>query len=513
MVTDILLSVGFNLIPIAVGVIPYFLLKNKKTIRAFYLRLFICFSFFWGFYYILPAILYQVNGANSIPLMDATTNFDVGALVSYYLIMTVDVIFNIFNFLIISWPIIFLGAPLLAVIIIIFRLRKDSGTLTDKISQVGFEFRETPLDGIKTRLRENSWEGEKQIIKLFLVTLPLNLYLLIGTLQVIGYPFDPLAPSTSLGWFIEVFLIYILIMITSIHLIYISKTSYKGRYFGEKMWQTTFNNSTVIGVVLSVISIILFVNLLQTNPNAMATVIYFATFYIMMIIIFSVSLPLFESIGNFLLVKTTDYMKGEQRDFVKKEKIEKMSKRPARHEKRIYTVIFGITTFFVILILTFILSTIWAATSGAGSGFFDSYLFNPTATIGPTLSEQIVLEGNIILSFVLTFAGIITWAAVAAYISKKFPTNIYTLLAISFGLAVIIGILIFNIDIPFIWGQSSYFVVPAPSSITLSPIESIFVPRVALLKVDYFGIPMFGAMATPYYILRGLGAAIVLSAM
>jgi hypothetical protein len=500
MVIDILLSIGLNAIPIIIAFIPYILLRNRRTSKALYLRLYIGFSFFWIFYNILPAVLFQATGTSPVVLLDATTNFDIGAVISYYLVLTVDTIFNIFNFLINSWPLIFVAAPLLAVLIIIIRLRKEKAKLSDKFSQVGFEYRLTPVEIIKDRLRENSWMDEKQFLKLLVALLPLSLYILIGVLQTIGFTFPATAPAEALGWFVEVFVIYLLIPITAIHLLYVSRVSYQGKFFGERLRQSAFYYLLSVGAILSALTVILLTNLLAANPDALATVIYFASYYIMSAVIFTVSLPVYESLSSFLLVKVSNFMKGS-----------KSIGQKGLNEKGLYSVIFGIITFFAILIVSFILSAAWAVTIGQPASFFDQFLF-ATPAVGLTIINQISLEANIILSFGLTFIGLGIWSGISALLTKLLPSNKYLVVLSSFVLSFIIAILLLQFDIPFIFGQSSYFVAPAPSAITIVG-GSIFLPRAALLPVDYISFAAFGYAATPFYVLRSLCSALLLTTL
>ncbi|MHA1835659.1 MAG: hypothetical protein ACTSYQ_01835 [Candidatus Odinarchaeia archaeon] len=448
----------------------------------------------------LPAILFQINGAQTINLIDAFTSLDVLQIISYYLIMLIDMIFNIFNFLINSWPFVFIGAPIIAVLIIIIHLRKNKGKIREKFEQISFEYKKTPFQFIRDRLKENSWVDEKELFKLLVVLLPLSLYILIGSLSAVQYPFEPLAPSSALGWFIEVFVVYLLIPITAIQILHISKASYQGKIFGEKIRESAFYYLLTVGAILSGLSIILFTNLLQTNPAAISTIIYFVANYFMSIIIFTVSLPLYESISSFILVKISDYLKPSD--------LKLNGKKKGIDEIKIYTLLVGFIVFVVVLILAFIL-TFTASTLGADVAFFEQFIFNPNSSVGPNLTEQIILEGNIILSFTLSFLGIGLWSLSGVYLSKILQSKVYYSIILSFILSFIIPMLLFQIDIPFIFGSSSYFVVPAPTSIGLPTGGSIITTRVALLRVVYF--EAFGFISTPFYIFRSLASAILIS--
>ncbi len=494
---EILLSVVFNIIPIIVALSPYLPLRNNPVWKALYLRLLVCFIFFWIFYDILPAVLFQLNGKTSTNLLTVSTPVEVLNVLGYYLTMTVDIFFNIFNFLISSWPFIFVGAPVISVLIIIFHLRRESGGVREKFFKVGYEFKENPIKTVKERLKNNSWSDEKELIKLLIVLLPLSLYLLTGVLSAVTGVTDTLAPSSELGWFIEVFIAYLLVPITAVHLLYFSKVSYEGKFFGDKIRQSVFYYLISIGAVLSGLSIILFI---QQNPASIPTIIYFVSYYAMSIIVFVAFLPLYESISTFLLVKISNS--------IKKNNSKLKTVNNIIDETKSYTVIIGVFLFFIILVLNFFLSILWLFTTGVGPSFFNQFLFeNP---VGPGFLQQISLEFNIILSFTLIFIGLIGWSAASAYLTRSAPSKLYSAIAISFILSIIITIIILNMDIPFIYGRSSYWVVPAPASIKIIDFI-VFTPRTALLQVPSWTLFRFAAY--PFDLLKAFFSTMILSTM
>ncbi|MEM2109246.1 MAG: hypothetical protein QW327_02010 [Candidatus Odinarchaeota archaeon] len=495
MAVELLLSIAFNIIPIGVALIPYLAFRKKRVWGSFYLRLLICFSFFWVFYDLVPAVLFQVSGKTSTTLLVASTPLDVLGVLGYYLTMTTDIFFNIFNFLISSWPFIFVGAPMIAVVIIALHLRGEKGGVREKFFKVGFEFKDNPLKNIRERLENNSWGDEKALIKLLIVLLPLSLYLLTGVLSAIGGATDTLAPSSELGWFIEVFIVYLLVPITAVHLLYYSKASYEGRFFGDKIRRSVFYYLISIGAVLSGLSIILFI---QQNPASISTIIYFVSYYAMSTIVFAAFLPVYEAVSAFLLVKISNA--------IKKEDFKNESRKSFIDEVKSYTVVIGLLLFFIILALNLALSILWTVSTGAGSLFFNQFLFeNP---VGPNFIEQISLEFNIILSFTLIFIGLIGWSAASSYLTRSAPSKMYLSITISFILSFLITIIILNIDIPFIYGRSAYWVVPAPASINIQE-YIIFTPRMALLQVP--SGTLFRFAAYPFDIVKALFSIIILS--
>lgn len=497
MVLEALISAAFNITPILAALTPYPLVKNKPVWRALYIRLLVCFVFFWVFYDILPAVLFQLSGKASTNLLTATTPVEVLAVLGYYLTMTLDIFLNIFNFLISSWPFIFVGAPVVAVLIIIFHLRGERGGVREKFFRIGYELKDNPLKTIRERLETNSWSDEKELIKLLIVLLPLSLYLLTGVLSAVTGVTDTLAPSSELGWFIEVFIVYLLVPITAVHLLYFSKVSYEGKFFGDKIRQSVFYYLISIGAVLSGLSIILFI---QQNPASIPTIIYFVSYYAMSTVVFAAFLPLYESLSTFLLVKISNSIK---KDNSKPEAVEKLI-----DESKSYSLIIGVFLFFIILVLNFALSILWLFTTGVGSTFFNQFLFeNP---IGPGFTQQISLEFNIILSFTLTFIGLLGWSISSAYLTRSSPAKLHLAIIISFILSLFITIIILNIDIPFIYGRSSYWVVPAPAAIKIIDFN-VFTPRTALLQVPSWTV--FRLVAYPFDLLKAPFSAILISTM
>ena len=78
----------------------------------------------------------------------------------------------------ITLPFIFGVAPLISLIFVRRRLKKEGGLTKETFSELTYEYNQSPLQMIKSQLKEREWTREKEILKLLIVLLPISLYLL-----------------------------------------------------------------------------------------------------------------------------------------------------------------------------------------------------------------------------------------------------------------------------------------------------------------------------------------------
>ncbi|MFX0097814.1 MAG: hypothetical protein ACFE7E_08660 [Candidatus Hodarchaeota archaeon] len=497
MAVDVLLSVLINSIPIIVAILPYILLRSKPTFRKLYARLLLCFIFFWAFYYILPGLLYDFLFLQNDPsytthsLFEVQSLADMGQMASYFLVMTVELMSNIFSFIAVSWPFIFVGAPLLSVGILIIRLRKEDGSFREKLGNLSFDYRMNPIQRMKKRILTTTWREEKEFLKLLIVLLPLTLYILTGIINIVGVTENPITTSqTNLGWFIEVFLVYLTLPLIAVYILYSSNTSYEGRPVGERTKESTFQNLMAVGLVLSMLSVILFIQQASITPGLgfLSTVLYFVSYYTMLSITFIAFLPLFEAIASFILVKICSSLKPKMGDF----------QTPVTSRKLTYTIAFSIMMFGFSFVFNFLISSGWLAVTGGISNLDPWLLVGGT----PTMSEQLFLSGNIIISAIFLIGGLVLWGFISGWLSRLLPSSFVLTVLISYFLTIMIGVI--GLGIPFfIMPAETYWITPSPSLID-TPTFSLFTVRTALLRIATGGVLAFDIIATPFNILKSL---------
>ncbi|MFX1486093.1 MAG: hypothetical protein ACFFBS_03130 [Promethearchaeota archaeon] len=497
MAVDLILSFLVNSIPIVVAFLPYILLRSRATFRKFYARLLLCFIFFWALYYMLPGILYDYLFFQNDPSYTTHTLFevqsfgDIGQVASYFLLMTVELLSNIFSFIAVSWPFIFVGAPLLSAGILIIKLRKENGSIREKFGRLSFDYRVNPVERMKTRILTATWREEKEFLKMLIVLLPLSLYILTGIVNVVGVTENPITTSaTNLGWFIEVFLVYLTFPLIAVYVLYSSNTSYEGRSVGERIKESTFQYLMAVGAVLSLLTAILFIQQAAITPGLgfPSTVLYFVSYYVMLSITFIAFLPLFEAVASFILVKICSSLRPKADDF----------RTPVTSKKLTYTFAFSVIMFGFSFLFNYLISFGWAVATGGGLDYNNYLLVGGT----PTMSQQLLLSGNIILSAVFLISGLVLWGLISGWLSRILPSSFMLTVIISYSLTFTIGIL--GLGIPFfIVPVETFWITPSPSLID-TPSFSLFTVRTALLRIVTGGVLAFDIIATPFTVLKSL---------
>ncbi|MHA1333506.1 MAG: hypothetical protein ACTSPL_05500 [Candidatus Odinarchaeia archaeon] len=484
MAIDLLLSLALNLIPVGIFFIPYPFIRKRQILGKVYWRLLICASFFWIFYYLVPGILYY---SLKPTLVTTFGTLDTANILSLYFTMSVEFIMNILSFLVSSWPYIFIGAPIISLLILLYKIRGEKKPLKEKLDEISFEYRENPLVLLKKRLSSGDWSAEKNFLKLLIVLLPFSLYLLTGILQMIGAPTQDIlqAAETNLGWFLEIFMVYLLLPITAVEILYFTKVSYKGRYIGEKIREEVFYYLLAIGGILSVMSVVLFI---QQFPASISTILYFVSYYILASVIFISFLSVFEPISAFLLVKIWGFFKDRLHNS------ENLA--PKNLGERItYGFSIGIGIFLLSLVLEVLIVSIWNSFGVTDPSFFENFTFDKS----PSFPLQLILDSNIILSLALQLFGMLVISGAIAFTSKKIQSNR------TFS-AITAFILAYAFQLTFLFAALQYWITPSPSIFSIGAFE-IFTTRTALLRVD--PVPAFFYLSVPFYLLKTLATFIL----
>ncbi|OLS13069.1 MAG: hypothetical protein RBG13Loki_3299 [Promethearchaeota archaeon CR_4] len=300
-----------NAIPIGLLALPLIFLRTRKTLAKLYWRFFLGVVIFFAIYWILPVTTQTPSE------MDAPQ--DVGLGINFILGRLSSIVGSYSAIVLTQFPFIFLISPIIAFLFIHGRLRKEEGTMTEKLKLLTWDFNKSPVEQIKARLTSGDWTEEKQLLKLLVVLLPISLYLVTTLLDVTQMETTNLTDpgSSALGWFLEILFVYLATFLMGIHLAYSSRISFKGRFIGEKLREQTFSSLITVGAPISILSILLFVaKAIQAGPegfNSIFITIYFFGYFIIAAIIFVSVVAIFEPISILLLIKAVDWWKSAKK--------------------------------------------------------------------------------------------------------------------------------------------------------------------------------------------------------
>ncbi|MGV9199008.1 MAG: hypothetical protein ACOC4M_09220 [Promethearchaeia archaeon] len=304
---DIILTLLINSLPIVILFMPC-LLFRKKIGGKLYFRIIAGIAIFYVIYWILP-IIFQI-GSDPVELSTPETESDM-VLGIEYLIAHFGSLISLYAFYpLVTLPFIFFMAPLVSIVIVWNKLRKQDGTLQDNLEELTFEFSESPYEQIKSDLKQHDWSREKQILKLMMVLLPISLYLLQVILDISNLQNVSLTTGeTALGWFIEILFVYLAIFIFGIELLYSARIAFKGRYIGDEIRENAFRGLYSVGAPISILSIILFI---IQYTSSIFIILYFFAYFFMASILFILFLNIFEPISIYIFVKVLDWWNNRE---------------------------------------------------------------------------------------------------------------------------------------------------------------------------------------------------------
>ena len=478
---EIFLTIFYNILPIIILSIPYFFLRNQ-IIGKFYFRFLLGIIVFYLIYWVLPMI-FQLT-ATPIEL----TEGDLGLWIGYIAAHFGSLVALFATYPIITLPFIFFVAPLISIIHVWRRLRKEEGSTKDNLGLLTYQLNDSPRELIKQGIMKGDWTREKEILKLLLVLLPISLYLLQVILTVSGLETVSLTTGeTALGWFLEILFVYLATFIFSIELLYSSKIALKGRNFGETIRNQTYKSLYSVGAPISILSIVLFV---FQYLDSMPIVIYFFAYFLMASIIFILFLKFFEPISLLIFVKIIHWWKH------RKQKMKSISSRNV-----IYIITYSILAVIVYLLLNILVFNpifiTFFPNEGDHNPIVDSARFDQSQTLLYAFGFDLM---NIFLFIILvvtpTFIAVLSMVYALKKMRSKFM-GYFTALIILIGFSVFFKflganpIINFAADTYWITGQTSYTSVFGFDFYTL---------RTAGLNADLSGL--LGFLSIPYMYTR-----------
>lgn len=181
-------------------------------------------------------------------------------------------------------PVIFVFGAFLSFILVLYQLKKMNPKegLANSLALLQFGYEENPISLMYDKLKKPDYESAWDLFKILLAVLPISLYLLMTLLKVTGNQENPnILQGTSLGWFLEIFFVYLASIMFSVHLLYNGKFSLKGDFMGLKLRNAMIQSLSTVGTLMSAIAIVLFV---IDYSRQLFVVIYFIAYFIMVTI-------------------------------------------------------------------------------------------------------------------------------------------------------------------------------------------------------------------------------------
>ena len=299
-VTDFMLSIVVNAIPLFILFIIYFIIK-KEAAKKIYIRFYLSILLFYLIYFILPA-LFQQN-ASILLALDGTSGTIVQGI-EFLLVRALSMILTWFHYPIIILPFVFTMAPFLSMVILSRNLKEEEGTLQDKLKALNYEYNKSPAKYIEENIKQAGWEKEKELFKTMIILLPITLYLLTVVLDLAGLKATSIENSeTAIGWFLEILFVYVATFLLGFQLLVSAKISIGGKYLGEKVRNNLFRSLNEVGTPIAIISIFLFIAQNRDNLEGLGLIFYFFAYFIMATVTFVVLMKVFEPFSILLLVK------------------------------------------------------------------------------------------------------------------------------------------------------------------------------------------------------------------
>jgi len=403
---DVLSTILFNLLPIGLIWIPLPFLRKKVVAKKIYTRVAMGITFFFLIYFVFPVLLQIGPPPDTMISGGARPGLGVGYLIARMF----NIIANYLQIPLINLAFIFLLAPFISLLYMFFRLRKDGkGKFSEKLADLSFDYKKSPKEMIIEKLTKGGLKNERRLFRSLIVLLPITLYLLVTILNIAGV--DALNPSDGgLGWFLEIFFVYIATFLFAIHLINSSKASYDGKFVGEKMENDTYTSLMSVATPISVLSILLFVveafqktNTPQEAIKSLTLVIYFFGYFIMAAFIFVTMIAIFEPISILIFIKIINGVKSKEKSTRSKEKLAKNIGISA---------LFGVVSVLMIFLLSVFL--------GMGQGAIASEPSNNLYDVGTIfLIEALRMEGISVVNIIGTIVIVIATGIVIGYSYKQ----------------------------------------------------------------------------------------------
>ncbi len=402
---DIILSILLNLCPIAVFAIPIPFLKKKKF-GLIYNRFFYGLCLFFLVYWVLP-VLFQSSWVELEFESGSQGNAGIG--IAFLLLRSLDIFLLFLQYPFVVLPFIFIISPIFSILVLRRRLKKEPGdSIKEKLKELTYEYEKSPKELIIEGVTKKDWGKEKEIMKTFLILLPISLYLLVVILDIASVDtkdiMDVSTGSTALGWFMEILFVYLATFLYVFVLLKSSKVSYAGRFVGEQVQNRFFSSLNQVGTPISILFIILF---MVQETQSLPALLFFSAYFIMAAFIFVILLRIFEPISILIFVKLLNLWK------IRAEKNYKPD-----YSNGLLTLLYSITAALAVIIISvasgFIIQGLTNTVEG-GDQFLIEVYDSVFVGANPSFGLTLLTEGMILLG-AITAIGVVM---VLAYIFKR----------------------------------------------------------------------------------------------
>ncbi|MHA1721201.1 MAG: hypothetical protein ACTSWX_12840 [Promethearchaeota archaeon] len=453
--------------------------------------------------------------------MDQNEKNNFGLLILFLLDRSFSMLLLYLQYPFVILPLIFIISPFTSTLVLYSRLKHEPGKMKDKYSKINFEFSESPREMILKSLKTRNWKKEKELLKAFLILLPISLYILVVILDIASVePTNVAQSSDALGWFLEILFVYIVTFLFSYQLIKSSKISYKGRFIGEQIQSKFFTSLTQIGTPIAILSILLFI---AQKSDSIVLITYFFAYFFMGAFIFIVFLRVFEPISILIFLKLIYWRKNQLEHKKTKEShineeistnhktLEKGSKESKENIKTkisnntlvisysIIAAVIGILIRFVTLYLKQIIAT----AVENGTNFLNLSLVAET----PNLNIIFITE---LLTFIDSLHIIIVMLVIAYFFAKSVQLNAFSGISVFFfclflSLASMVLYLLdpnlYAILSPTYIGPDAQWVTSAPINLEIFNFNFLTM-RTGFMNADFSNNIVLFILAIPFIVLR-----------
>jgi len=450
---EIIATILLNSIPVILLVIPYFFLR-KKLIGKLYFRVMLGIMVFYLIYWVLP-IIFQLNTTPIELQIQPSDQGNIAFGIGYIIAHIGSLIALFASYPLVTLPFIFFVAPLISLIFVWRRLRKEKASNESVLSSLTYEITDGPYRKVRDALTKGDWSREKEILKLLIVLFPISLYLLQVVLKISGLESVSITTGeTALGWFIEILFVYLATFIFSLELLLSSQIALKGRPFGESIRNQTYKSLSIVGIPISLLSVILFiVEDIIEGTSSLPLFVYFFAYFIMASIIFVLFLKIFEPISILIFIKIIDWWKN------------RAIKQKILHTKNFYYgIVFGCLAFFIWFAINYIaFNPLYSLIFQNPDPIIQSSNFVPPS--GVTLGQSLGFDIMILFNFITLVLISLFLSAFSLRYCLKYIKNIFLGFITFIPTIIILSLLLLNFMVPLVnfapetyWitGQSSY---------------------------------------------------------
>jgi hypothetical protein len=461
-------------------------IPRKGIARPIYLRIFYGICVFFLVYWVLPS-LFQYSSDILILNSEDQNNTRLG--LEFLLSRSLSLFLLFVQYPFVLLPFIFVVAPGFSFILFYSRIKSESGSLTDKLAQISYEFNQSPKEMIRESLLTKDWKREKELFKAFIILLPISLYLLTVILELGGLePVSIDQSENAMGWFIEILFVYIATFLSGFQLLASSKISFKGRFIGEQIQTRFFESLTQVGTPIAVLSLLLFI---AQKTESLPLIIYFFAYFLMAAFIYIMLLRFFEPISILLFLKIINWWK------IKDHKDSQQIKSSNSLNILFFGLLAGVIVFIVLLMFSSI-SMYLASNVPNGLDYYELSLMaaQPDFYIA-LLTEQISAINSLMLIVITLILGLFFSFGLN---QKNQPGRCLVLFG---GVLTIMSILIYIIT----GDQAPLMFIADQGWTTGKPVEfsmfnfNFITMRTAFLEAD-LGSTLLIILAIPFLIVR-----------